>query len=168
MKCKSTKYTNTLNLHKNNATVDSRATEKNITNYNIKNFNSASKLGNSTNSTGSASSIVNLTEYEKETIQSLRFDNAIISQEIISLNKELNKIKIDNKSLNETAKKIEKEKNELVNKFKSKSENLDKIKKENEELMILIQTSNYKSFISVEVIKLIYNIKIDRKQKIEK
>ena len=96
-----------------------------------------------------------MTDIEKETFQSLRFDNSVLSQEIVSLNKEIGKLKNENKSLVEGLKKLEKDKNELKTRHKTKCENYDKIKKENEDLMILINTSNYKSFIAVEV-KYIY------------
>lgn len=68
----------------------------------------------------------------------------------MNLNKELNKFKSENKNFTENYKKIEKEKNELSIKFKNKSDTFEKIKKENEDLMIMIQTSNYKSFVSIE------------------
>jgi hypothetical protein len=66
------------------------------------------------------------------------------------LNKEFNKLKSENKINIETVKKYEKERSEVNSKLKNKTESLEKIKKENEELMILIQTSNYKSFASIE------------------
>lgn len=89
---------------------------------------------------------------DRETLQNLRFDNSVLAQELVGLNRDLTKLKNENKQLTESYKKIEKEKTDLSTKLKSKSEGLDKMKKENEDLMVLIQTSNYKTIIGVEVI----------------
>ncbi len=87
---------------------------------------------------------------EREQLQNIKFDNSILTKEIIGLNKEVNKFKAENKTLSENFKKTDKEKCEYLSKLKSKTEAFDKIKKENEELMIMIQNSNYKSFVSIE------------------
>lgn len=87
---------------------------------------------------------------EREQLQNLKFDNSVLTKEIVGLNKEINKIKAENKSITENFKKADKEKSELFTKLKSKSEAFEKIKKENEELMIMIQSSNYKTFVSIE------------------
>jgi hypothetical protein len=117
------------------------ASSGNINNYNIININ---------NSKISSTNTSQISEVDKEVYQSLKFDNSILSQELVNLNKEINKFKSELKSLSEQTKKLDKEKSEIQNKFKIKSENYDKVKKENEELMILIQNANYKSFISLD------------------
>jgi chromosome segregation ATPase len=83
-------------------------------------------------------------------IQNLKFDNSLLTQEIVNLNKELMKFRNESKSYNENLKKLEKEKNDFKLKFSSKFDNFEKIKKENEELMIMIQTSNYKTVYSID------------------
>jgi hypothetical protein len=88
---------------------------------------------------------------ENKEVQSLKYDNSIMSQEMVNLNKELTKLRTESKQIAEINKKLEKEKADLIGKFKQKIEGYDKVKKENEELMILIQTSNYKPFITSEV-----------------
>jgi hypothetical protein len=166
LKKSSKKFSNKLNLknsgennHSSNSTnlanpILTNNNSSNITNYNIININSSSsKISQNSNSNLNSNSNTNFSshnETEKEILQSLRFDNSLLTQEIISLNKELTKNKNEMKNFVDNLKKIEKEKNDLNNKFKTKNENFDKLKKENEELMILINTSNYKSFISVE------------------
>jgi chromosome segregation ATPase len=151
----------TLNKDKESHSQSLTSTSNNITNYNIININNSNSSNNfstPSNTSGKIShsgsnsnySLSTINDTEREVVQSLRFDNSLLTQEIVNLNKELTKSKNEMKSYIDNFKKLEKEKNDLLLKFKSKTENFDKIKKENEELMILINTSNYKSFISVE------------------
>ena len=62
-------------------------------------------------------------------IQNLKFDNSLLTQEIVNLNKELMKLRNESKSYNENLKKLEKEKNDFKLKFSSKFDNFEKIKK---------------------------------------
>lgn len=150
------KFSTKLTLNKEKDTQSSAS--NNITNYNIININNSNSSNNFSTPSGKISNIGNnsnislssINDTEREVVQSLRFDNSLLTQEILNLNKELTKSKNEMKICHDNFKKLEKEKNESVTKLKSKTENFDKIKKENEELMILINTSNYKSFISVE------------------
>jgi chromosome segregation ATPase len=113
--------------------------------------NNIKPLEESTNSSKTnKSTSLDSSRSDKELIQNLKYDNSLLTQEIVNLNKELMKLRNDSKSYNETLKKIEKEKNELKTKFSSKFDNYEKIKKENEELMIMIQTSNYKTVYSID------------------
>ena len=106
----------------------------------------------STNSskTNPKSTSLDSSRSDKELIQNLRFDNSLLTQEIVNVNKEMMKYRNESKAYTDTFKKIEKEKNELKQKYSSKFDNYDKIKKENEELMIMIQTSNYKTVYSID------------------
>jgi len=87
---------------------------------------------------------------EREHLQNLKFDNSVLTKEIVGLNKEVNKLKAENKSLADNFKKADKERTEFGGKLKTKIESFDKIKKENEDLMIMIQSSNYKTFVTIE------------------
>jgi len=157
LKKSSKKFANKLNL-KNTSTGTAynnnseNSSSKNITNYNIININSpnTSSVKSSQHSQNNSSVTINMNETERDVNQNLKFDNSLLTQELINVNKEFSKLKSENKHFIELNKKLDKEKNDISNKFKIKSENFDKIKKENEDLMILIQTSNYKSFVNVE------------------
>jgi hypothetical protein len=117
-----------------------------------KTVNNNTLIINNTNLQPSSSTNINF-DYldDSKEIQTLKFNNSILSQEIVNLNKELTRLKNESKQYTDVNKKLDKEKTELLSKFKQKTDNYDKIKKENEQLMILINTSNYKSFITSEV-----------------
>lgn len=117
---------------------------------NVNTLNATNNTNINININNNYKSDLDLMLSERELLQNLKFDNSVLTKEIVGLNKELNKYKSESKILSDNFKKCEKERNEYYSKLKMKSESFDKLKKENEELMILIQTSNYKSFVSIE------------------
>jgi chromosome segregation ATPase len=85
-------------------------------------------------------------------MQNLKYDNSLMAQEIVNLNKELNQAKQEIKQLNEYYSKFTKENAELKQKIGAKTESYNKIKKDNDELVLLIQSnSNHKSYMALEV-----------------
>lgn len=126
---------------------DSKDKKDSINNYNTK---TATNTNINININNNYKSELDLIISEREQLQNLRFDNSVITKEIVGMNKELNKLKAENKNLTDNYKKIDKEKSDLATKLKTKSDLFDKVKKENEELMIMIQSSNYKTFVSIE------------------
>lgn len=96
------------------------------------------------------STSIDSSRQDRDLIQNLRYDNSLLTQEVVNLNKELMKLRTESKSYSENLRKLEKERNEIKAKFSTKFENYEKIKKENEELMIMIQTSNHKTFFNME------------------
>lgn len=91
-----------------------------------------------------------MTQEFKDSLTSLKFDNSVLSNELLNLNKECTRLRSENRIIIDKNSKFEKEKNELLQKLKTKSDNFEKLKKENEELMVLIQSSKYKNIISTE------------------
>ena len=129
----------------------SNNTNVNITINNNSNNNTSIFSNKSNNSFSSSISGVNGDGAElKDALTSLRFDNSVLSNELLNINKECNRLRAENRIINEKNMKSEKEKNELIQKHKQKCDNFDKLKKEKEELMVLIQNSKYKNIISTE------------------
>ena len=81
---------------------------------------------------------------------SLRYDNSVLSNELLNLNREFNKIRNEHKVLKEKNTTLEKEKKDLIEKLKSKSDLSEKYKKENEDITRMINNTKYKNIINAE------------------
>ena len=92
----------------------------------------------------------NNTEVNNEILTSLRFDNSVLSNELLNINKEFNKLRNEHKIISEKNIKFEKEKKDLIEKLKTKTELCDKYKKENEEITRMINNTKYKNIINAE------------------
>jgi chromosome segregation ATPase len=125
--------------------------QKKVTNYNIININNnnnnTSIMSNTNNFMNSSN---NNNGINNEGISSIKFNNNILSTELLNLNKEFNKLKSENKSIVDKNNKFEKEKKDILEKLKNKTEACEKFKKENAELIILINNSKYKNIIETE------------------
>ena len=126
--------------------------QKKVTNYNIININNnnnnTSIMSNTNNFMNSTNS--NTNNGINEGYSTMKFDNSILSAELLNLNKEFNKLKNENKLICEKNNKFDKEKKEILDKLKNKTEMCEKYKKENAELIILINNSRYKNMIETE------------------
>ena len=92
----------------------------------------------------------NSSEINNEILTSLRFDNSVLSNELLNLNREFNKLRNENKVLSEKNIKLDKDKKDLIEKLKQKTEQSDKYKKENDEITRMINNTKYKNIISAE------------------
>ena len=151
-----TQYNSGKNKYNNNITKKKSGgisqQQKKVTNYNIININNnnnntsiMSNTNNFMNSTNSNNNGIN-----NEGISSIKFDNSILSAELLNLNKEFNKLKSEYKIISDKNNKFEKEKKDILEKLKNKTETCEKYKKENAELIILINNSKYKNMIETE------------------
>ena len=120
--------------------------KKKITNFNIININNTTNNNNSCNNCGSTMTNFGVSDQ----VTSLRFDNSVLSNELLNLNKEFNKLRSEYKTTAERNSRLEKEKKDAAEKLKAKSDLYEKAKKENEELMILINNSKYKNVVNAE------------------
>ena len=89
--------------------------------------------------------------------KTLEFDKQPISEtenqfanEIVNLNKQLNKLKYENKAQSELLKKCQHERDELKKLMLGKDEALNRIRKENDSLSISLSTDYYKSMHKLE------------------
>ena len=92
----------------------------------------------------------NNNELNNEIITSLRFDNSVLSNELLNLNREFNKLRNESKIINDKNTKLDKDKKELIDKLKTKTDLCEKYKKENEEINRLINNSKYKNIVNAE------------------
>ena len=92
----------------------------------------------------------NNSEVNNELVTSLRYDNSVLSNELLNLNREFNKIRNEHKVLKEKNTTLEKEKKDLIEKLKSKSDLSEKYKKENEDITRMINNTKYKNIINAE------------------
>jgi DNA repair exonuclease SbcCD ATPase subunit len=107
-------------------------------------YRKTEKIENNQNKTDSNSEINN------EILTSLRFDNSVLSNELLNLNREFNKVRNENKVLSEKNIKLDKDKKDLIEKLKQKTEQSDKYKKENDEITRMINNTKYKNIINAE------------------
>ena len=89
-------------------------------------------------------------EIKNEVITSLRFDNSVLSNELLNLNREFNKLRNEHKVTSEKNVKLDKEKKDLIEKLKTKTDQCDKYRKENEEITRMINNTKYKNIINAE------------------
>ena len=92
----------------------------------------------------------NNSEINNEILTSLRFDNSVLSNELLNLNREFNKLRNEHKVTSEKNIKLDKEKKDLIEKLKTKTDLCDKYKKENEEITRMINNTKYKNIINAE------------------
>ena len=92
----------------------------------------------------------NNSEINNEVLTSLRLDNSVLSNELLNLNREFNKLRNENKVISEKNIKLDKDKKDLVEKLKTKTEQCEKYKKENEEINRMINNTKYKNIINAE------------------
>ena len=92
----------------------------------------------------------NNSEMNNEILTSLRFDNSVLSNELLNLNREFNKLRNEHKVTSEKNIKLDKEKKDLIEKLKTKTDLCDKYKKENEEITRMINNTKYKNIINAE------------------
>ena len=92
----------------------------------------------------------NNSEINNEILTSLRFDNSVLSNELLNLNREFNKLRNEHKVTSEKSIKLDKEKKDLIEKLKTKTDLCDKYKKENEEITRMINNTKYKNIINAE------------------
>ena len=109
----------------------------------------STSLGHNKNNNNTSDNITN-NEINNEVVSSLRFDNSGLSNELLNLNREFNKLRSEYKIINDKNIKYEKDKKDLSDKLKSKTELCDKYKKENEEINRLINNSKYKNIVNAE------------------
>ena len=107
-------------------------------------YRKTEKIENNPNKTDNNSEINN------EILTSLRFDNSVLSNELLNLNREFNKVRNENKVLSEKNIKLDKDKKDLIEKLKLKTEQSDKYKKENDEITRMINNTKYKNIINAE------------------
>ena len=117
------KNKNNINLRKKSANIPQNQHKK-VTNYNIININNnnnnTSIMSNTNNFLNSTNSNQNCGN--NEGMSSIKFDNSILSNELLNLNKEFNKLKNENKLIVDRNNKFEKEKREIFEKLKNKTE----------------------------------------------
>ena len=147
---------NNINIQINNNTNKNKNAKKNIprkkSNNNLSNnsFTSNNYLSTSVGHNNNTNKVNNNNEVNNEVITSLRFDNSVLSNELIKLNKDFNKLRSDFKIINDKNSKLEKDKKEIVEKLKTKTDLSEKLKKENEEIKALINNSKFKTIANAE------------------
>ena len=130
--------------------------KKNIPKKNNNNFSNSTNsymstsLGNNKNTKNNTNENINNTELNNEIITSLRFDNSVLSNELLNLNREFNKLRNEHKVINDKNIKLVKDKKDLLDKLKQKNDMYEKYKKENEEINRLINNSKYKNIVNAE------------------
>ena len=147
---------NNINIQINNINSNKKGSKKKnipkkpgINFSNSTNNYMSTSLGHNKNNNNTSDSITN-NEINNEVVSSLRFDNSVLSNELLNLNREFNKLRSEFKIVNDKNIKYEKDKKELSDKLKSKTELCDKYKKENEEINRLINNSKYKNIVNAE------------------
>ena len=147
---------NNINIQINNINSNKKGSKKKnipkkpgINFSNSTNNYMSTSLGHNKNNNNTSDSITN-NEINNEVVSSLRFDNSVLSNELLNLNREFNKLRSEFKIINDKNIKYEKDKKDLSDKLKSKTELCDKYKKENEEINRLINNSKYKNIVNAE------------------
>ena len=147
---------NNINIQINNINSNKKGSKKKnipkkpgINFSNSTNNYMSTSLGHNKNNNNTSDSITN-SEINNEVVSSLRFDNSVLSNELLNLNREFNKLRSEYKIINDKNIKYEKDKKDLSDKLKSKTELCDKYKKENEEINRLINNSKYKNIVNAE------------------
>ena len=160
-------YNNTNNNSSNNNAITNKnlnafarnkgSKKKNIPKKSNNNFSNSTNsymstsLGqNNKNNNNNLKDNINNTEVNNEIINSLRYDNSVLSNELLNLNREFNKVRNENKVINDKYTKLDKDKKELTDKLKTKTDLCEKYKKENEEINRLINNSKYKNIVNAE------------------
>ena len=130
--------------------------KKNIPKKNNNNFSNSTNsymstsLGHNKNTKNNTNENINNTELNNEIITSLKFDNSVLSNELLNLNREFNKLRNEQKVINDKNIKLVKDKKDLLDKLKQKNDMYEKYKKENEEINRLINNSKYKNIVNAE------------------
>ena len=148
------------NINTNNKNINISNSKKGSKKKNIPkkiNFSNSSNnsfintsLGHNKNQKIDNNDVDNNSEVNKEILTSLRFDNSVLSNELLNINKEFNKLRNEHKIISEKNIKFEKDKKDLIEKLKTKTELCDKYKKENEEITRMINNTKYKNIINAE------------------
>ena len=148
------------NINTNNKNINISNTKKGSKKKNIPkkiNFSNSSNnsfintsLGHNKNQKIDNNDADNNSEVNKEILTSLRFDNSVLSNELLNINKEFNKLRNEHKIISEKNIKFEKDKKDLIEKLKTKTELCEKYKKENEEITRMINNTKYKNIINAE------------------
>ena len=150
------------NINNNNKNINISNTKKGSKKKNIpkkinfanssNNYNMSISTGHSKNQkTDNNSNLTdNNSEINNEVLTSLRFDNSVLSNELLNLNREFNKLRNENKVISEKNIKLDKDKKDLLEKLKTKTEQCEKYKKENEEINRMINNTKYKNIINAE------------------
>ena len=147
------------NINTNNKNINISNTKKGSKKKNIPkkiNFSNSSNNLNINTSLGhnknqkTENNDINNNEINNEILTSLRFDNSVLSNELLNINKEFNKLRNEHKIISEKNIKLDKYKKELIEKLKAKTELCDKFQKENEEITRMINNTKYKNIINAE------------------
>ena len=110
----------------------------------------STSLGHNKNTKNNTNENINNTELNNEIITSFRFYNSVLSNELLNLNREFNKLRNEHKVINDKNIKLVKDKKDLLDKLKQKNDMYEKYKKENEEINRLINNSKYKNIVNAE------------------
>ena len=147
------------NINNNNKNINISNSKKGSKKKNIPkkiNFSNSSNNVYMNTSTGhnknqkADSDTNNNSEINNEILTSLRFDNSVLSNELLNLNREFNKLRNEHKVASEKIIKLDKEKKDLIDKLKTKTDLCDKYKKENDEITRMINNTKYKNIINAE------------------
>jgi hypothetical protein len=151
-------YNNNINSNNKNISISNtkkgskkKTIPKKVNFSNSTNNYMSTSLGPNKNSKNNNINInENNSEVNNELVTSLRYDNSVLSNELLNLNREFNKIRNEHKVLKEKNTTLEKEKKDLIEKLKSKSDLSEKYKKENEDITRMINNTKYKNIINAE------------------
>ena len=151
-------YNNNINSNNKNISISNtkkgskkKTIPKKVNFSNSTNNYMSTSLGPNKNSKNNNINInENNSEVNNELVSSLRYDNSVLSNELLNLNREFNKIRNEHKVLKEKNTTLEKEKKDLIEKLKSKSDLSEKYKKENEDITRMINNTKYKNIINAE------------------
>lgn len=77
-------------------------------------------------------------------------DNQVLTNELVMMNREINKLKVELRTCQETLKKSEKEKYDCKKNLEGKENALEKLRKERDELWAIVNTDKYKNVKSIE------------------
>ena len=151
-------YNNNINSNNKNISISNtkkgskkKTIPKKVNFSNSTNNYMSTSLGSNKNSKNNNINInENNSEVNNELVTSLRYDNSVLSNELLNLNREFNKIRNEHKVLKEKNTTLEKEKKDLIEKLKSKSDLSEKYKKENEDITRMINNTKYKNIINAE------------------
>ena len=148
----SNKNLNILNKNKANSKKKNIPKKGNNSFSNSTNNYMSTSLGQNKSNKTTKNSIINdnNNENNSEIIASLRFDNSILSNELLNLNKEFNKLRNENKIITDKNSNLDKDKKDLLDKLKTKTDLCEKYKKENEEINRLINNTKYKNIVNAE------------------
>ena len=148
----SNKNLNILNKNKANSKKKNIPKKGNNSFSNSTNNYMSTSLGQNKSNKTTKNSIINdnNNENNSEIITSLRFDNSILSNELLNLNKEFNKLRSENKIITDKNSNLDKDKKDLIDKLKTKTDLCEKYKKENEEINRLINNTKYKNIVNAE------------------